>query len=540
MKQSGLIFDLDKKETYSGTIHIKEGRIEKIVREGDYTSPLIMPGFVDAHIHIESSMLTPREFARMAMPHGTVSTVSDPHEIANVLGLEGVQYMIDNAADCPLKVYFGAPSCVPATTFETAGATLTAADIESLFQREDIVYLSEMMNYPGVLFEDPVVMEKIALAKKYNKRIDGHAPGLTGDDALKYIAAGISTDHECFTYDEAIFKLKAGMKIIIREGSAAKNFDALIPLLDEHPDMIMFCSDDKHPNDLMVSHMDGLVRRAQKQGCDLWNILRAMSLNPVEHYGLDVGLLRVGDSADFILVDDLKNFKVQATFIDGKKVAESGESRIPYQSAALLNKFDTSFKKVDDFTMPYKTTSIRVIEALEGQLITNEVVEDCLVKDGFMVSDTERDILKISVVNRYSDAHPALAFIRNFGLKRGAIASSVAHDSHNIVVVGVDDESIVQAVNGLIHSGGGLSVADGPQVEVLPLGLAGIMSVDPGEKVAEQYIALDAKAKELGTPLAAPFMTLSFMALLVIPKLKLSDLGLFDGGSFSFTETYHS
>ncbi len=540
MKISGRIFDVLAKRDFSGSILVKDGKVDSIIEEGNFDSPLIMPGFVDAHIHIESSMLTPREFSRMAVPHGTVSTVSDPHEIANVLGLEGVMYMIENAADCPLKVYFGAPSCVPATTFETAGATVSTDDIETLFKRDDIVYLSEMMNYPGVLFSDPSVMEKIALAKKYNKQIDGHAPGLTGDDALKYIAAGISTDHECFTYEEALFKVKAGMKIIIREGSAAKNFDALIPLLDEFPDMVMFCSDDKHPNDLIVSHIDGLVRRAIKQGSQLWNILRAVSLNPVTHYGLNVGLLQQGDPADFVLVDNLENFSVISTYIDGERVAHEGKSAQDFKQAHNLNKFETGFKQPDDFSMPYKTHKVRIIEALEGQLITNELIEECTVLDGYMVSDTDRDLLKIAVVNRYSDQHPALAFIRNFGLKRGAIASSVAHDSHNIVVVGVDDQSIAQAVNGLIHCGGGLSVANGPEVEVLPLGLAGIMSTEPGEQVAQKYIRLDAAAKELGTPLAAPFMTLSFMALLVIPQLKLSDKGLFDGSSFNFSEIYVS
>lgn len=535
---SGYIVDVLNSRIYGGTLKIKNGKIASIEESKEQYDSYIIPGFVDAHVHIESSMLTPCEFARLAMPHGTVATVSDPHEIGNVLGIEGVRYMLDNAKGTPMKINFGAPSCVPATTFETAGATITVTDIEELFKTTDIRYLSEMMNFPGVLYNDPIVMEKIALAKKYNKPIDGHAPGLRGKEAKKYIDAGISTDHECFTAEEAADKLKYGMKILIREGSAAKNFEALYPLLDKHYLNMMFCSDDKHPNDLVVSHIDELVNRAIKKGLHPIKALRVACVNPVLHYGLDVGLLQVGDPADFLVVKSLEEINVLETYINGKLVAEDNRSAFDYQAADSINNFSCSPKKTSDFALKAKSNTIKVIEALEGQLITNALEYPTKIEDGYAVSDPSKDILKIAVINRYSDAPPAVAFIKNFGLQRGAIASSVAHDSHNIIAVGVDDASICEAVNLLINAKGGLSAVDGKKSEVLPLPLAGIMTTENGYKVAQQYTKLDKMTKKMGSKLHASYMTLSFMGLLVIPSLKLSDLGLFDGGKFEFTEVF--
>ncbi len=537
---AGNIIDLVQEKIFKGVIHWENQRITLIESKEVKEEQYILPGFVDAHVHIESSMLTPAEFGRLALPHGTIATVSDPHEIANVLGIDGVYYMLKDALRSPLKFNFGAPSCVPATTFETAGAVISLADIEELFQRKDIRYLSEMMNFPGVLYADPKVMAILDLAKKYKRPIDGHAPGLRGETAKKYIDAGISTDHECFTLEEAQDKLKYGMKILIREGSAAKNFEALIPLLKDHHEHIMFCSDDKHPNDLVVSHIDELVRRCLSRGEDLIKVLKAACLNPVKHYGLEVGLLQKNDLADFIVVNNIKDFKVQQTYINGDLVAENGFANQSYQAAPIANHFNTDLKAPSDFKVEAKGKQIRVIEAMDGQLITNELQLDALIKDGQAVSNVDQDILKIAVVNRYSNQPPAIAFIKNIGLKRGAIASSVAHDSHNIVVVGVDDESICKAVNLLIEAKGGLSLVDGEKEEVLALPVAGIMTNENAYLVAGKYTLLDQMAKDLGTPLKAPYMTLSFMALLVIPNLKLSDKGLFSGNDFKFTDLFIS
>jgi adenine deaminase len=500
----------------------------------------ILPGFIDAHIHIESSMLIPSEFARLAVVHGTIATVSDPHEIANVCGIKGIEFMIENGNSVPFKFYFGAPSCVPATNFETAGASIDARDIEQLMGREEIFYLSEMMNFPGVLNGDEEVMDKISSAKKHCKPVDGHAPGLRGDAAKKYIEAGISTDHECFTKEEALDKLKYGMKIIIREGSAAKNFEALIDLLNDYPDRIMFCSDDKHPDSLVEGHINQFCARAVAKGIDVFKVLRAACINPVQHYNLKVGLLRNKESADFIVVKDLEKFEVLQTYINGTLVAENGKTLIARTEMAngkQVNNFNCTKKRQEDFIVHSANSPIDgagkfpVIEALNGQLITNKILARLEESEKILKASIEQDILKMVVVNRYNNAPIAKAFIKNFGLKKGAIASSVAHDSHNIVAVGVDDESICRAVNLVIDNKGGVSCVGNEEI-ILPLPVAGLMSADDGYIVAEKYAAIDKAAKELGSTLSAPFMTLSFMALLVIPHLKLSDLGLFDGDEF--------
>ncbi len=535
---SGKIVDIIKMEIYEGSILVEDGKIIKIEKGNAEHDQYILPGLIDAHIHIESSMLIPSEFARMASVHGTLATVSDPHEIANVLGIEGINYMIENGKKVPMKFYFGASSCVPATPFETAGAELGVAELDKLMQKDEIKYMSEMMNWPGVLFGDKLVQEKLDIAKKYNKPVDGHAPGVLGEDARKYAAAGISTDHECFTIEEALDKIKAGMKILIREGSAAKNFDALIPLLKDYPDHIMFCSDDKHPNDLVEGHIDELVKRAIKKGFDPLLVLRSAIYNPIQHYKLDVGMLQQGDPADFILVDDLNNFKVKQNFIGGELVAENGKTKIPSVDESTPNKFAAQIIDAADLSVSPASEKIRVMEALDGQLITNEEDLKPKIEEDNLVSDPEQDILKIVVLNRYEKAKPAVAFVKNFGLKRGAIASTVAHDSHNIVAVGTSDRQIAEAINVLIDVKGGVSLVDGGDHFVLPLPVAGLMSNKDGWEVAAKYDKLDKKAKALGSTLNAPYMTLSFMALLVIPNLKLSDKGLFDGKKFEFTSLF--
>ncbi len=531
----GNIVDIRNKRIFKGEVVVEDGRISAIREAEHNTETYIMPGFVDAHIHIESSMLVPSEFAKIAVVHGTVATVSDPHEIANVLGVPGVDFMIENGKKVPLKFNFGAPSCVPATSFESAGAVIDADDIKKMMSNPDIKYLAEMMNYPGVLFDDEEVLKKIQHAKDSNKPIDGHAPGVRGEAISKYIAAGISTDHECFTYDEALEKLQKGMKVIIREGSAAKNFEALIDLMPTHCNDMMFCSDDKHPDDLLVGHINQLCERAVARGIDVFKVLQVACVNPVKHYNLDVGLLEEGAQADFIVVENLEQFKVLETYIDGVLVSKNGESFVASVPFEVLNNFNTDPKTIADFELKSTAKKIRVIEALDGELVTNEIAAAAHIDNGNLVSNTESDVLKMTVVNRYKNAAPAIAFIKNFGLKEGAIASSVGHDSHNIIAVGVSDEMLCKAVNLLIANKGGVCAVTETEENIVSLPVAGIMSDQPAEEIGKAYAALDAMAKEMGSTLRAPYMSLSFMALLVIPSLKLSDKGLFNGDSFQFT-----
>lgn len=536
----GNVVDVVARKVFPGSVTIRNGVIASIEPvAAPVPNQYIMPGFIDAHVHVESSMLVPSEFARLAVVHGTVATVSDPHEIGNVLGVAGVRYMIANGKQVPFHFYFGAPSCVPATAFETAGAEITKDEIRELFTKDGLVYLSEMMNYPGVINRDPVVMDKIKVAHDLGLPVDGHAPGLKGKEALAYISAGITTDHECYMLDEALDKIKYGMMISIREGSAAKNYEALHTLLKTHPDKVMFCSDDKHPNDLVVGHINQLVVRSiVEHGYDTMDVLRAACLHPVEHYKLGVGVLQVGQSADCIVVDNLRDFSVLQTYIKGRLVAEKGKSLIASVQSDIVNNFSIFPKQEADFAVAASGDVIQVIKALDGQLITEIVEAKPKVVDGCLVSDPERDILKMVVVNRYNEAPVAVAFITGFGLKKGALASCIAHDSHNIIAVGVTDRDIQDAVNAVIERRGGIAVSLGGAVDALALPVAGIMSADDGYSVAKSYSKIDAKVKQLGTSLHAPFMTLSFMALLVIPSLKLSDKGLFNGTTFTFTSLY--
>lgn len=528
------LVDVPNRRIFPATVAVENGRITSVTEESQTQPTYLLPGFIDAHVHIESSMLVPREFARAAVVHGTVASVSDPHEIGNVLGTDGVRYMLEDAEGVPFKVYFGAPSCVPATPFETAGAEITGADVAALLDDPRIFYLSEMMNFPGVLHGDPVVRAKLQAARDRDKPVDGHAPGVRGESARRYFTAGITTDHESFTEEEARDKLQHGAKIAIREGSAARNFEALVPLIGDVPDRCMLCSDDKHPDDLLEGHINRLVQRAVAEGYELMNVLQAACVTPVEHYGLDVGLLRPGDDADFIEVADLEDFRVLRTFIRGEVVAENGETSIPRREPGLVNRFDCSAKRAGEFRIAAESNRMNVIEAADGQLITRRRQYAAKVVDGSAVADPDRDVLKMAVVNRYQDAPPAVAFVTGFGLKGGAIASSVAHDSHNVIAVGCTDKELTRAVNLVIEAGGGLSVVGDGAEEVLELPIAGLMAPGTCRDVGQRYAALDRLAKQLGATLQAPFMTLSFMALLVIPEIKLSDRGLFDGTKFEF------
>ena len=534
---SGNIVDVIASTVRKGTVHF-DTHIRQIEYHDTDSEQYLIPGFIDAHVHVESSMLIPSEFARLAVLHGTVATISDPHEIGNVLGKEGVRFMIDNGKQTPFKFYFGAPSCVPATNFETAGAVISPKDVEEILSWPEVNYLAEMMNYPGVVNGDPDVLEKIAVAHRLGKVIDGHLPGIRGEMMQKYVAVGISTDHECFTLQEALEKISSGMKIIIREGSAAKNFEALWTIIDLFPERVMFCSDDKHPNDLVTGHINQLAQQAIAKGCDVFHVLRAASKNVVEHYSMDVGLLQTGDPADFCIVNDLEAFEVSATYIDGSCVAENGVSHISSVASDVPNNFSCDPIQAEDIRIKAESEHIKIIAVEDGQLITRQEQASLIAQNGFLEADVNQDILKLIVVNRYRNEKPAVAFIKNFGLKKGAIASCVAHDSHNIIAVGADDNSLVQAVNLIIEAKGGVSLSSDETQEVVELPVAGIMSDGDAYTIAEAYDRIDKQAKELGSTLRAPFMTLSFCALLVIPELKLSDKGLFDGREFRFVSLF--
>lgn len=531
---SGNVVDLIKGRIYPGTLVIEKGTIIDIIREEHEYRNFLIPGLVDAHIHIESSMLVPTEFARMAVVHGTVAVVSDPHEIANVLGIKGVRYMIENSNKVPLKFYFGAPACVPATQYETAGAELDATAVDELFQKDGVHFLSEVMNYPGVLRGEPGIMAKIKLAQKYHKPIDGHAPGLIGSDLKRYLQAGISTDHEAFQLEEGLEKIKAGMKLLIREGTAAKNFQQLQALIPQYPDVCMFCCDDKHPDELLQGHINELVKKALKRGYDKLQVLKCATVNPVQHYGLKVGLLQKGDPADLVVIDNFENFTILETYINGVMVAQDGKALLPKVESEVINNFNVKPKQPVDFRIKAVRDEIDVIEVVDGELVTGWLKSPPRVEQGYVRSDPERDLLKITVVNRYQEAPPAVALVKNFGLKRGAIASSVAHDSHNIVAVGVSDEAITRAVNLVINHQGGLGVVGDGWEDFLPLPVAGLMSTADCYQVAADYQRIAAKVRELGSKLKDPFMAMSFMTLLVIPDLKISDQGLFDVRKFCF------
>lgn len=535
---SGQVVDVFKKKIFPGQIVVENSRIVEINQTVSAPDQFILPGFVDSHIHIESSMLTPQHFAEIALRHGTVATVSDPHEIANVLGMEGINFMLENAASSPLKFNFGAPSCVPATPFETSGAQITASDIEKLFVNENLLFLSEMMNFPGVINDDPDVKEKLLIAKKYDKRVDGHAPGLKNEGLIKYIGSGIQTDHECYTYEEGVDKITKGMIVQIREGSAARNFEELYPLIDNFPDLVMLCSDDLHPHDLQKGHINLLLKRGVEKGLNIFNLINSVSCNPVFHYKLDVGLVRLGDWADFIIVKNLKDFEVLATIINGTEYFSNEQVHFKAGKQECPNKFYVNTPQKENLEIPDRGGNIKIIQALDGELITKTKTGRLKNIGGNLVTDINSDILKIIVQNRYEKEKPALGFISGFGLKKGAIASSISHDSHNIIAVGVDDDSIIAIINWINENKGGIAYHDGNESFGLPLKVAGIISEFDGRYTANKYSELEKAVKTAGCLLNSPFMTLSFMALLVIPELKIGNKGLFDVNAFNFTSLY--
>ncbi len=542
----GHIVDVVNRRIFDGAVEIQKGKIvritEAVVPE---TAPYIMPGFYDSHIHIESTLLTPDQYARLAVEQGTIGVITDPHEIANVLGLDGVKYMIDNGKKVRFHFHFAAPACVPATPFETSGATIDSKMVAELLQRDEVYGLGEMMNVPGVLSNDPETMAKINATLAAGKIVDGHSPALTGDDLKKYRAAGISTDHECTTLAEARERVKLGMTIQIREGSAACDFDALAPIIAEAPGQVMFCSDDKYPDEIGHGYLNAMCRRAIHRGLPLWDVLTAACVTPLKLYGLKHGLLQVGDNADFIIVDNLQEFNLQETYIDGQRVVADGlcTDKIIVDDTPLDTNYPNHFLAepitVDDIKVPAcEDKKIKVIGTTEGSLLTTQIVVEPKIVNGLVVSDTEHDVLKLVCLSRHSKAKPVVGFIQGFGLKRGAIASTIGHDSHNIIALGATDEDIVRAINTIIEMKGGLVVVDGKDMVELALPIAGLMSYRNGVKVAKRHLQLKNFAERLGCRYKAPFMTMAFMSLSVIPEIKLTDKGLFDATKFEFTDLF--
>ena len=535
---TGHIVDIREKRIFAGEIVVEKGRIAEIrpIESVAEDAPYYLPGLVDAHIHIESSLMLPVQFARVAVRHGVTAAICDPHEITNVLGVEGIDFMVNNARNSRFGFYFGLPSCVPSSHLETAGARIDAAQTRELIKRDDLWFLAEMMNFPGVLADDAGTWQKLAAAKEAHKPIDGHAPGVLGENLRKYIGAGVTTDHECSSIEEAREKIAAGMKVLVREGSAARNFEALYPIIGEHPAMTMLCSDDKHPDDLIQGHIDALVRRGMAHGLSVWDLLQAAALNPVEHYRIPAGMMREGDPATFIAVDNLHDFNVVRTVIKGHEVynAEQGlidsELTLPYEHPAAPNNFKAQPITEDDIRCEITEDRAKIIKAFDGELFT---ATEIATAEGL---HTDPSIQKIMVYNRYGNGRPQVAFIRGFDIRRGAIGATIAHDSHNIVVIGSNDRDMVCIANALIEIKGGIGVCDGEAVDLLPLPIAGLMADAPAEEIAEKWQRLSDKTRALGCPFRAPFISMAFMALPVIPELKLTDKGLVDVLKFDFTE----
>ncbi|MGC8864170.1 MAG: adenine deaminase [Bacteroidales bacterium] len=535
---SGNIVDVVARRIFPGEIIMDEGIIKEIREKPVSHGVYILPGFTDAHVHIESSLLIPSEFARLAVVHGTVCAVSDPHEIANVLGIEGVKFMVKNSQKVPLRFVYGAPSCVPATPFETSGASLKVKDIEFLFDDLNLTYLSEMMNFPGVIAGHEEVMEKIRAAQSRGLAIDGHAPGLKGKELKAYISAGISTDHECNSLEEALEKAALGMHILIREGSAARNFDELLPLVKIHPNKVMFCTDDLHPDHLAEGHINRLVSRAVKAGYDLFDVLAACTLNPTLHYNTGAGLLQPGDPADFILTPDLEDFTIVQTWIKGQVCAKNGKTLLKSSEIEKLNIFNSRPIEPEDLQLISRGGRMRVIEIFDGELFTEATWVEAPPAGSPFLPDPSHDLALLAVLNRYQPARPALCAVKGSKMKAGAIASSVAHDSHNLIAMGTSLEAIAQALNLIIDNQGGLALVNKEKQFVLPLPVGGLMSTEDGYQIANAYKKLNQEAQELTPALSAPFMTLSFLALPVIPRLKLTDRGLFYVDNFQYVENF--
>ncbi len=535
-KISGNIVDVVNKLIYKGEIYFTD-KIEKIIKTNKVDNQYILPGLINSHVHIESSMLSPMEFSNQVVKHGTVAVITDPHEITNILGINGINYMIENSKNAPIKIFYGAPSCVPATTFESSGASLNSKQIDVLFKKNKVHFLSEMMNFPGVIYNDKEVHNKLKVAQKYNKPIDGHAPGLVGKDLEKYVNSGVSTDHECFNLNEALEKIKYGMKVQIREGSAAKNFDSLYSLIDSHNEMVMICTDDSHPDDLINGHINSIIQKAFNKNLNYFNVLRTCTLNPIKHYNIPVGLLQQGDFADFVICKNKHYNEIDSVFINGINKTKNISLN---KKGASPNNFNANKISLSDIKLNINGNYCNVISVIEGELITKKERIKC--SEIFDNNNLKNTYNKIIVLNRYNNnAKPAIGIIKNFNIINGAIASTISHDSHNLICIGKNDTDIVNAINLLVKSKGGISACFNSEKLILPLEIGGIMTNKPALEVAKKYKEISDFSKFiLGSTLKAPFMTMSFMSLLVIPELKISDKGLFDIKKLKFVELFEN
>ena len=547
--KGGSLVNVLSGEIYEADIAVFDGQVvgigsysgrEEVTVKGKY----ITPGFIDGHVHIESSMVEVREFAKAVVPLGTTSVVIDPHEIANVFGLEGIQYMLKSAKFNPLNVFLMLPSCVPATQFETSGSSLKGFDLYPLLTGKWVLGIGEVMNYPGVLARDQDLLDKITMADV--KRVDGHAPNLSGMDLCAYVAAGVRSDHEGTSVEEVQEKLRLGLHIMIREGSLTKNLKVLLPLITPYNiSRCFFVTDDRHPRDILEEgHIDFMVRTAIKAGVDPVAAVRLATLNGAEYFKLDrLGAVAPGYTADLLVLDSLDKVKVEKVFKRGVLVAENGklvESQLNPPKIMLRSSINIKFLTLDDFKIPARGKKVRAIELRPGDIKTGEWVADATIVDGLAVSDPTRDIIKIMVIERHhASENIARAFLKGLGLKRGALASSVSHDSHNIVVAGVNDEDMLEAVIEICRMKGGLAVvADGKVLARVPLPVAGLMSEGTMAEVRDAIQHIDRVSREVGITMEEPFMALSFVTLAVMPDLKLTDLGLFDVRKFKFVDVF--
>lgn len=547
------IVNVLSEEIHKGDIAICDGVIAGIgenysgEKEIDINGAYVTPSFIDGHVHLESTMMLPKEFAKTVLPAGTTTVIIDPHEISNVLGLHGISFMHEAVKDLPMNVYTMLPSCVPATPFETSGFDLNSYDLSLLIDKPWVLGIAEMMNFPGVLNHDKNVMAKLELAKSRGKRIDGHAPYLSGKDLCGYIASGVKSDHECTTPEEAIEKLRLGVYVMIREGTAAKDLDALIPVLKtSNTRKCIFVTDDRHPADLK-EHINGMVRRVVEAGVDPIKAVQIASLNTAEYFGLkDLGAIAPGYKADLLVLPDLKTFKPDIVLKDGQVVAQDGKLavEIPENDAiATRNSVNVRWITMDDFKIQTEGDGVKKVRALEvipHQLITKSVMSDVKVVDGNAVSNVETDTLKICVIERHrATGNIGKGFVKGFNLKCGAIASTVAHDSHNMIVIGTNDFDMYTAAVALIKcQGGKVVVKDGEIISQLPLPIAGLMSDKEFDFVVEKCDELNKAAHSIGCKLEDPFMTMGFLSLPVIPELKITDKGVFDTNKFDFVDIF--
>jgi adenine deaminase len=532
----GNLVDVVREAVFPARIETSHGIITLIERVDKEFRDFLVPGLIDAHIHIESSLLSPSRFAEAAVPHGTTAVIADPHEIANVLGLEGIDYMVRDAAAVPLRFYFTAPSCVPATPFETSGAVLGPREVEKLLERDNFIALGELMNYPGAIRGDPDVIAKIDVARRLRKPVDGHCPLLSGEPLRAYVGLGISTDHECTTAAEALEKHALGMRVMVREGSVSKDLEALAPFARDHEFLLV--SDDLLLPDLLRGHLDRSLAAAVSLGIDPFRALRAATINPARHYGLPLGLLEAGRMADIVRVADLGSFRILEVYIGGRRAAGQGRPTFVARPEPLPGRLSVRERSPRDFAVRASGPSakVRSIGLVKDSLLTQSLKATLSVEDGLVMPDADRDILRIAVVNRYRDAPVANGFVTGFGLKDGAIAGSVAHDSHNIIAVGAGAGDVADAVNRVIREGGGFSACASGRGAILPLPVAGLMSAEPAAAVGETLDRLHAMAEAQGSTIPRPFMAMSFLSLLVIPSLKIGDRGLFDVDAFRFVE----